>query len=163
VTTVTGSNRGVPDISSAADPQNSGVAVYDSTPYRGKSGWLVFGGTSVSAPCVAGMVNASGIEFTSTTQFLTTIYENYWKTPYPFRDITTGNNGFQAGTGWDYTTGVGTPQGTGSFTLNTTTVTGLEMLNLVGNLGTADASLALTGDGVVSLNDLNFMLLLLGW
>ena len=31
----------------------SGVAVYDSTPYSGQSGWLVFGGTSVSAPIVA--------------------------------------------------------------------------------------------------------------
>jgi subtilase family serine protease len=167
VTTMTGGNRGVPDISSDADPLVSGVAMYDSTPYKGPSGWeegwLVVGGTSVSAPCVAGMVNASGIEFTSTAQFLTTIYENYWKTPYPFRDIITGNNGFPAGPGWDYATGVGTPQGTGSFTLNTATVTGLDLLNLAGNFGTSDPSLALTGDEVVSLNDLNFMLLLLGW
>jgi subtilase family serine protease len=111
---MTGANRGVPDISSDADP-NTGVCVYDSTAYKGIKGWMVFGGTSVSSPCMAGMVNVTGLSFTSTTQFLTTLYSNFLNTPTVFRDITTGNNGFPALPGWDYATGVGTPLGASSF------------------------------------------------
>src|SRR4051812_7519630 len=44
--------RTVSDVSAVADP-NTGVAVYDSYAYRGASGWMVFGGTSASAPIVA--------------------------------------------------------------------------------------------------------------
>jgi len=161
---MTGSHRGTPDLAADADPQVSGVSVYDSTPYEGKSGWLVFGGTSVSAPCVAGMVNASGVAFTGTTHFLTTLYENCLKTPYPFRDITSGNNGFQALAGWDYATGVGAAQvSSGSFALNLAVVTGMDVLNLVGNLGLFVPALEVTGDAPVTTSDLDFMLLQLGW
>jgi len=110
----TGTRRSVPDISSDADP-NTGVAVYDSTAYQGYKGWMVFGGTSVSSPCMAGMLNASGETYTSTTSFLTNLYINFKNTPSRFRDITTGSNGFAAGVGWDSATGVGTPTGTASF------------------------------------------------
>ena len=41
--------RCVPDVSYDADP-NSGVSVYDSTPYSGQSGWWQVGGTSAGAP-----------------------------------------------------------------------------------------------------------------
>ncbi|WP_243302156.1 S53 family peptidase [Geothrix oryzisoli] len=113
---MTGSGRGVPDISSDADP-NTGVAVYDTTSYHGRSGWWVVGGTSVSSPCMAGMVNLGGGTFTNTTQLLTAIYANYLNPPATpvFRDITSGSNGFPCLVGWDYVTGVGSPQGTGGF------------------------------------------------
>ena len=111
---MTGANRGVPDLSSDADP-NTGVAVYDSTSYQGYKGWMVFGGTSVSSPCLAGMVNTSGVSYANTTAFLTNLYGHYLNTPSVFRDITSGNNGFPALPGWDYTTGVGAPTGTASF------------------------------------------------
>jgi len=113
---MTGSGRGVPDISSDADP-NTGVAVYDSTSYQGRSGWWVVGGTSVSSPCMAGMVNLGGATFTNTTQLLTAIYGHYLNPPATpvFRDITSGNNGFPCLVGWDYVTGVGSPQGTEGF------------------------------------------------
>lgn len=112
--TGTGTRRSVPDISSDADP-NTGVAVYDSTAYQGYKGWMVFGGTSVSSPCMAGMLNATGKTYTSTTAFLSTLYTNFTNTSSIFRDITSGNNGFPAQVGWDFATGVGTPLGASSF------------------------------------------------
>src|SRR5207245_4250327 len=48
--------RTVADASAVADP-NTGVAVYDT--YR-QPGWLVFGGTSVSAPVLAGVYALAG-------------------------------------------------------------------------------------------------------
>jgi len=36
--------RAMADVSAVADP-NTGVVVYDSTAYKGSSGWMVFGGT----------------------------------------------------------------------------------------------------------------------
>ncbi|HTW94486.1 MAG TPA: S53 family peptidase, partial [Tepidisphaeraceae bacterium] len=42
-------NRTSPDVAYDADP-NTGVAVYDSVPYEGTSGWVELGGTSVGAP-----------------------------------------------------------------------------------------------------------------
>lgn len=41
------------DISFDVDP-NTGVSVYDSTSCQDMSGWMVFGGTSVSALCLSG-------------------------------------------------------------------------------------------------------------
>jgi subtilase family serine protease len=114
---MTGARRGVPDLSSDADPQ-TGVAVYDSTSYAGMKGWMVFGGTSVSSPCLAAMLNASGNTFTSTTAFLANLYSLYLgglAGAGVFRDITAGSNGFPALGGWDYCTGVGAPSGSGSF------------------------------------------------
>ena len=61
------------------------------------------------------MPNTSGVSYTNTTAFLTNLYSHYLNTPSVFRDITSGNNGFPALAGWDYTTGVGAPTGTASF------------------------------------------------
>jgi subtilase family serine protease len=106
--------RAVADVSAVADPA-TGVAVYDSTAYQGQSGWLVFGGTSVAAPVIAGVYglagNATGID------------NNY---PYAHAgslfDVTSGSNGScspsqlcTARTGWDGPTGLGTPNGTSAF------------------------------------------------
>ena len=103
--------RGIPDISCNANP-STGVSVYDSTPYGGMSGWMVFGGTSVSSPCVAGMVNLAGNFYPDSTAELTIIYGNLG-TPN-LRDITSGKAGrYRCAPGWDYVTGVGSPQGTG--------------------------------------------------
>lgn len=109
-----GARRSTPDLSSDADP-NTGVAVYDSTAYKGYKGWMVFGGTSVSSPCMAGMVNVSGVSYPSTTAFLTALYNRFKATPASFRDIVSGSNGFPALTGWDFTTGVGAPINPASF------------------------------------------------
>jgi len=108
---LTGTARGVPDFSAVADPA-TGVSVYDSTPCGGMSGWMVFGGTSVSSPVLAGIVNLADHVIPSTTTFseLTRIYTAaaIAGTSPDFRDIESGTAGtFNALTGWDFTTGVG--------------------------------------------------------
>ncbi len=55
----TPSTRGVPDVACDADP-TTGVSVYDSTPYQGASGWMVFGGTSVATPVHGGNDECGG-------------------------------------------------------------------------------------------------------
>ena len=111
IISVVGAKRGVPDFSFDADP-NSGVSVYDSTSCQGVSEWLVFGGTSVASPALAGIVNLAGHFYASSNTELTTIYSNM-STSSDFRDITSGTAGsFNATTGWDFVTGVGSNQGT---------------------------------------------------
>ncbi len=103
--------RSAPDFSFDADP-NTGVSVYDSTSCQGLSGWLVFGGTSVSSPSLAGMVNLAGHFYVNSTAELSTIYGNY-KNTSDFRDILAGTAGsFSCKAGYDFVTGVGSDQGT---------------------------------------------------
>jgi kumamolisin len=114
IVAIVGSKRGTPDFSFDANP-NSGVSVYDSTPCQGMSGWLVFGGTSVSSPSLAGIVNLAGHFYGNTSLELGTIYADYASpTYYPtdFRDITSGTAGsYSAKQGWDFVTGVGSNKG----------------------------------------------------
>ncbi len=110
IVSLVGTKRGAPDFSFDADPA-SGVSVFDSTPCQGASGWLVFGGTSVSSPSLAGIVNLSGHFFANSSNELSTIYSNMGN-PADFRDIVSGTaGGFSAGPGWDFVTGVGSNQG----------------------------------------------------
>jgi subtilase family serine protease len=105
--------RTVADVSADADP-NTGVSVYDT--YR-TGGWLVFGGTSVASPIVASVYALAGNASTVTYPA---------STPYASRtflfDVTSGSNGScggsylcTAGPGYDGPTGLGTPNGAGSF------------------------------------------------
>ena len=100
--------RTVADVSAVADPA-TGVAVYGPTTAKA-SGWLVFGGTSVSAPLIGGIYGANGGAV------------NYGADPYANRsalyDVTSGSNGSCGGTylctavvGYDGPTGLGTPNG----------------------------------------------------
>ena len=102
--------RGTPDLSFEADP-NTGVSVYNAA----QGGWIVVGGTSVSSPSLAGIANLAGTAqgfFPAGSQvLLTSIYNNYGSVN--FRDIVTGNDGYPAGPGWDFVTGVGSVQGLG--------------------------------------------------
>jgi len=103
--------RSAPDFSFDADP-NTGVSVYDSTSCQGLSGWLVFGGTSVASPSLAGIVNLSGHFYVNSAAELATIYGNYTNTS-DFRDIISGSAGsFSCKVGYDFVTGVGSDQGT---------------------------------------------------
>jgi subtilase family serine protease len=108
------SGKALADVSAVADPA-TGVSVYDSTPYQGSSGWLVFGGTSASSPIIAS-VYALGGNLTGYPASYT------WGHASGLFDVTTGSNGScspslwcHAGTGWDGPTGLGTPNGTSAF------------------------------------------------
>ncbi len=113
ISAIVGGARGVPDFSFDANP-STGVSVYDSTICQGMSGWLVFGGTSVASPCLAGIVNLAGTAngfAQSSNSELVNIYGNY-ASYVNFRDITSGTAGtYSAGAGWDFVTGVGSNQG----------------------------------------------------
>jgi subtilase family serine protease len=104
--------RAVADVSAVADP-NTGVNVYDSTAYRGSSGWLVFGGTSASSPIIASVFALGGHSAPSTP---------YSAPAGSLNDVTSGSNGSCGGSylctavvGFDGPTGLGTPNGTGAF------------------------------------------------
>jgi kumamolisin len=115
IQTIVGTQRGVPDYSFDADP-NSGVSVYDSTSCQGFSGWLVFGGTSVASPSLAGIVNSAGSNTSSAAELgllYSSVNADGTLNSASFRDILTGTAGsFSAKTGWDFVTGIGSTLGT---------------------------------------------------
>jgi len=106
------SRRTVADVSAIADP-NTGIAMYGPVT-ASRSGWMVFGGTSVAAPLIAGIYGNHGGA------------ANYGGDPYghttSLNDVTSGSNGSCGGTylctgavGYDGPTGLGTPIGTTAF------------------------------------------------
>jgi kumamolisin len=111
VARVVGTQRGVPDVAAAADP-NSGLWVWDS----GNGGWYIVGGTSASSPIWAGIVSAAGSNLGSSWAELTTLYKNR-SNKTDFADIKSGVcgpwNGNLTLPGYDLCTGVGSPMGYG--------------------------------------------------
>ena len=107
------SNRTNPDVSMDADPA-TGVFVVDSTITGSTSQFLQIGGTSLATPLWAGVValadqvraNASLSTLDGPSQTLPRLYQ---LPASDFHDVTTGNNGFSAGPGYDLVTGIGTP------------------------------------------------------
>jgi subtilase family serine protease len=102
------------DISAVADP-STGVAVYGPTGTGTASGWIVFGGTSVAAPVIAGIYGATGARPTGASKI--------WAAKgNGLNDVTSGANGScggtyfcTAGTGFDGPSGNGTPAGQAVF------------------------------------------------
>src|SRR5439155_20866854 len=104
--------RAVADVSAVADPA-TGVAVFD----LNSGGWVVFGGTSVSSPLIAGVYalaeNAPGTLDAGSEPYLH---------PGNLFDVTSGSNGSCGGSylctakpGYDGPTGLGTPNGIAAF------------------------------------------------
>jgi kumamolisin len=94
--------RGVPDISGDADPESGYVVRVDGSN-------TVIGGTSAVAPLWAGLIaiingqNSKPVGFANPT-----LYKNLGA----INDVTQGNNGtFEAASGWDAATGLGSPNG----------------------------------------------------
>jgi subtilase family serine protease len=112
--------RTMADLSADADPA-TGVAVYDTVPYEGRSGWWVVGGTSAASPFVAGVIGLAGNGRTLTPSY---VYRNHGhlndviggsnvSPNSPYGDcggdyLCTAVKGYDAPTGW------GTPNGTGA-------------------------------------------------
>jgi len=109
IKSIVGSHRGTPDISSDADYPSSPVAVYSQ---YACGGWCLVGGTSVSSPTIAGIVNAAGEFNTSTKAELTEAYKEYSiPSEYKkyFRNIISGSNGYACKKGWTFCAGIGSP------------------------------------------------------
>jgi hypothetical protein len=110
------SMRSVVDVAAVADP-NTGVAVYDSTLSGTSGGWATFGGTSVSAPIITGIIALSGH-----TQGSVGAQKLYAAAASNFLKVTSGSNGTcavqflcNAQAGYSGPTGLGIPQGLGGF------------------------------------------------
>ena len=121
-----GRHRAAADVAADADPA-TGVAVYDG--YAPSSGmpadWTVIGGTSASAPYLAGLYARAG--HLAAVDGPNTLYR---ASATDFTDITSGSNEelyscaayagvsaalCNAGKGWDGPTGLGLPHGLGAF------------------------------------------------
>lgn len=110
--------RGLPDVSYNADP-NTGVAVYDSSPIYGQAGWFQVGGTSLGAPSWSAVLadadqlrTAAGHSRLVGSAAQSAVYAD----ASALGDITSGPaNGIcpdvcQAGPGYDFVTGLGSPR-----------------------------------------------------
>ena len=108
------------DVSADADPK-TGVIIFDTfTPFGVPPGPLVVGGTSAATPIVTGIYALAGspVRNTYPAEYV------YLKKRHLF-DVTSGLNGICTGrtylchgiTGYDGPTGLGTPNGTGAFTI----------------------------------------------
>ncbi|MGB8661683.1 MAG: hypothetical protein WCD34_14760 [Candidatus Acidiferrum sp.] len=105
---IVGNSRGTPDLSFDANPA-TGVWVWDSNPVFG-TGWFVVGGTSVSAPSLAGIVNAAGSFHNSSQEENRELYNHIFGGS--FNDIvygTCGKHAVFAFLGYDACTGIGSP------------------------------------------------------
>jgi pseudomonalisin len=97
----TSTKRGVPDISFDASP-NSGALVL----VNGSNSQI--GGTSLAAPLWAGFWTRIQAAHGNSLPFpAATIYQGAASHPGWFHDVTSGNQGFAAATGWDYASGYG--------------------------------------------------------
>ena len=104
--------RTAPDVSFNAA---SGVAVYDSWDFGTSTPWMSVGGTSLACPSWGALIAiadqarvAAGM--TTLDGSAQTLPALYAMPSADFNDITTGNNGFNAGPGYDLVTGRGSPK-----------------------------------------------------
>jgi kumamolisin len=103
--------RGLPDVAANAD-ENTGYQVHvDGTD-------TVIGGTSAVAPLMAGLIARLNEALGVNVGYFNPLLYGTLGNSAAFRDITTGNNdmtgrvgGYQAGPGWDASSGFGSPNG----------------------------------------------------
>jgi subtilase family serine protease len=112
------SMRTIADVSAVADP-DPGVAVYDTF---GESGWLSFGGTSVSAPIIGAVIARSGDggKLRNASSLYDKRNRRYLNDPVGGSNVSEvqdcGGDYLCTGLpGYDGPTGVGTPWTTGAF------------------------------------------------
>ncbi len=117
VVTQSTTRRTTPDISIDANP-SSGVPIYDSYDFGATTPWVpgYEGGTSLACPMWAALIALTDQDRASAglgsldgaTQTLPRLYH---LPSSDFHDVTTGNNGYAAGAGYDLVTGIGSPVG----------------------------------------------------
>jgi kumamolisin len=107
---IVGAGRGTPDLSFDANP-NTGVWIIDSNTVP-EPGWYIVGGTSVSSPSLAGIVNAAHSFRASSAAENQALYKD---DESELHDIVYGNCGLNmsdfAVPGYDLCTGIGAPKG----------------------------------------------------
>ena len=96
--------RGVPDISFDASPSSGALVLVNGTQEQ-------IGGTSLAAPLWAGFWTRIQAAHGNTLPFpAQTLYQGAAANPSWFHDVTSGNQGYAAATGWDYASGYGSVQ-----------------------------------------------------
>jgi kumamolisin len=106
--------RGIPDISAPADPNTGYVFYYGGTSSTRAASTNQIGGTSASAPLLAGIWARLSQQLGQRIPFNMSIW--YLNNTTLFNDITSGDNrnglttGYITTSGWDPVTGVGTPK-----------------------------------------------------
>jgi subtilase family serine protease len=118
---LSGTRRGVPDVSYDANP-STGYYVYDTS--SGSGGWYQVGGTSAGAPqwaALTALVNQGRVGAGKTSLGSGTTYglngllyglaggTSYTNARGDFVDVTSGSNGHPAARGYDLVTGLGSP------------------------------------------------------
>jgi hypothetical protein len=107
--TQSATHRTNPDVAFDADP-NTGVFVFDTN----NGGFLQVGGTSIGAPSWSGLIaivnQGRAVKGTSSLNGGDLLNQIYKVSANDFHDITSGNNGFPAGPGYDLVTGRGSPK-----------------------------------------------------
>ena len=96
--------RGVPDISYDASPNSGALVLIDGSQEQ-------IGGTSLAAPLWAGFWVRIQSQYGNGLPFpAPTLYQGGASHPNWFHDVTSGNQGNAAATGWDYASGWGSVQ-----------------------------------------------------
>jgi len=156
-------NRTSPDVAFDAN-KNTGVPVFDSYDANGNgpASWRPKGGTSLGAPCWAGLialanqlrVAAGGTTLDGASQTLPGLYA---LPSTDFHDITSGSNGtYNAGPGYDLVTGLGSPvanflvRDLASVVSTTTTLNSNSPTAVYGQQITFTAAVNFTGAGAIT-------------
>ena len=96
--------RGVPDVSFDASPNSGALVLLNGSQEQ-------IGGTSLAAPLFAGFYARIQAAHGLTAPFpAQTLYQGAAANPSWFHDVTSGNQGNAAATGWDYASGYGSLQ-----------------------------------------------------
>ena len=119
VASVTGKNRGTPDISMSA-AVDGGCWVYWSFPGAGAPGWEIIGGTSEASPIFSGIVALADqvaghrLGLINPALYTLGLLSQHGDNHTGLVDITTGNNSFDGVTGFDAAPGYDLASGWGT-------------------------------------------------
>ena len=102
--------RTTPDVAMVGDP-STGLSVYSTVPNGDQSGWFTVGGTSASAPLWAGLIAVAdqGLTLAGKGSLGAAQAALYSIPSSAFHQVTSGFNGYSAGSGYNLVTGLGSP------------------------------------------------------